>query len=252
MKKNLLFILITLFLSCKKEASINDLSREKWNGKIKTITSSTYFYDSTKADPHLGELINKSIRTFNMDGNETSVTYVNKEDRVESIKQNSYNDKKQKISAKETDQDNNTLNSFEFKYDKNDLLVEVNTTDFTTNQKSKQINTFDPMRNLIGSISYKGDNEIDFKAENKYDDKNQLIEEKIFLPDGTMDYKAITSYDEKGRAATNTGYANDGTVIWVLKNDYKVFDKDGNWLLKNIIRDGKAINVVQVQIEYYP
>ena len=252
MKKYLIIILCILHVACKKEIPSSDLQKEKWNGKIKSITTSTFYYDSLKAEPHLGKLFNKTIREFNTEGNETTSTFVNEEDEVESVKKFSYNSLKLKVVSTEMDEEGNLLMKTVFNYDKKNHLVELLSTDLITNQVTKQENIFDDKNNLISSTTYKNTNEIDFVAKNKYNEKNQMIEECIILPDNTIDYKAITTYNDKGYVIRNKGYASDGSQLWELFDDYKLFDKEGNWLLKYIFRDGKPINVVQIQIAYYP
>jgi len=253
MIKRYLFILLPfLWAACNNGVPVSDLQLEKWNGKIKSITMSTYYYDSTKAAPYLGKLINKSIREFNNDGNETSYTYINEEDEIESIRKNNFDQNNIKTESKESDEEGNLLYTTKYTYDKNFNLVEVSTTEHNTNAITKQVNLFDKLNNLIGTTGYKGNNEVDFKADYKYNEKNQLIEEKIFLADGTMDYRADNKYDDKGRILSNTGFANDSSRLWQIRYDYKVFDKEENWLLRNVYRDSLLIKVEQVQIEYYP
>jgi hypothetical protein len=213
---------------------------------------SAFFYDSTKAVPHLGKLINKSIREFNSDGNENSYTYINEEDEVESIRINLFNEEKIKTESKESDEEGNLLYTTKYSYDKNFNLVEIRTTEHNTNTITKQVNYFDKLANLTATTGYKSNNEVDFNAEYKYNDKKQLIEEKIFLADGTLDYRANNKYDEKGRIINNTGFAKDSSQLWRIRYDYKVFDKEENWLLRNVYRDSILIKVEQVQIEYYP
>jgi len=252
MKKIYFLIALSFLFACKKDSDSNDLTKEKWNGKIKTITTSTFFYDSTKAVPHLGEMINKSIREFNLNGNEISLTLVNEDDEVATIKKSSYNEKNLKTESKEMDKEGNLLYSMTYNYDNSNNLIEINTTEYNTNQQYKQVNAFDKMKNLIGTTAFKDNNEIDFRAENSYDEKNHLIEERFFLPDGTMDYQTKLSYDNKERLISYIGFANDSSKIWEIKNAYKILDKEGNWILQQIYKDGKPINVIQVQIEYYP
>lgn len=253
MIKRYLFILLPfLWAACNNGVPVSDLQLEKWNGKIKSITMSTYYYDSTKAAPYLGKLINKSIREFNNDGNETSYTYINEEDEIESIRKNNFDQNNIKTESKESDEEGNLLYTTKYTYDKNFNLVEVSTTEHNTNAITKQVNLFDKLNNLIGTTGYKGNNEVDFKADYKYNEKNQLIEEKIFLADGTMDYRADNKYDDKGRILSNTGFANDNSRLWQIRYDYKVFDKEENWLLRNVYRDSLLIKVEQVQIEYHP
>jgi hypothetical protein len=241
-----------MLVSCSKKTPVSDLQQEKWNGKIKSITVSTFFYDSTKAAPHLGKLINKSIREFNTDGNEISCAFINEEDELESIRITSFNKDKLKTESKENDEEGNLLYTTKYTYDKNFNLEEVSTTEHNTNANTKQVNLFDNLNNLTGTTGYKGSNEVDFKADYKYNEKNQLIEEKIFLADGTLDYRANNRFDEKGRMISNTGFAKDSSQLWRIRYDYKVFDKEENWLLRNVYRDSVLIKVEQVQIEYYP
>ncbi len=251
MKKYFYLVISVLLISCGKNTPISDLQQEKWNGKIKTITTSTFFYDSTKAAPHLGKLINKSIREFNTEGNEISYTYINEEDEVESIRKSSFNEEKIKTESKGKDEEGNLLYTTTYKYDKKHNLIEISTTEHITNSATKQINLFDEKNNLISSTVYKENNEINFMATNKYDSLNQLTEEKIYLADSTLDYRAINDFDNKGRLVKNSGFAKDNTKLWELKYDYKIYDKEGNWLLKDIYRDNRLIKVEQVQIEYY-
>ena len=251
MKKYFYLVISVLIISCGKNTPISDLQQEKWNGKIKTITTSTFFYDSTKAAPHLGKLINKSIREFNTEGNDISYTYINEEDEVESIRKSSFNEEKIKTESKGKDEEGNLLYTTTYKYDKKHNLIEISTTEHITNSVTKQINLFDEKNNLISSTVYKENNEINFMATNKYDSLNQLTEEKIYLADSTLDYQAVNDYDDKGRLFKNTGFAKDNTRLWELKYDYKIYDKEGNWLLKDIYRDNRLIKVEQVQIEYY-
>jgi hypothetical protein len=251
--KKIYFLIALLFLfACKKNSDSSDLIKEHWNGKIKSITISTFFYDSTKAAPHLGKLINKSIREFNTDGNEISCTFINEEDELESIRNISFNEDNVKTESKENDEEGNLLYTTKYTYDKNFNLVEVNTTEHNTNTITKQVNYFDKLANLTATTGYTSNNEVDFNAEYKYNDKKQLIEEKIFLADGTLDYRADNRFDEKGRMISNTGFARDSSQLWQIRYDYKVFDKEENWLLRNIYRDSVHIKVEQVQIEYHP
>jgi hypothetical protein len=233
--KKIYFLIALLFLfACKKNSDSSDLIREHWNGKIKSITISTFFYDSTKAVPHLGKLINKNIREFNPDGNEINCTFINEEDELESIRNISFNEDNVKTESKENDKEGNLLYTTKYTYDKNFNLVEVNTTEHNTNTITKQVNYFDKLANLTATTGYTNNNEVDFNAEYKYNDKKQLIEEKIFLADGALDYRADNKYDEKGRMISNTGFANDSSRLWQIRYDYKVFDKEENWLLRNI------------------
>jgi hypothetical protein len=251
--KKIYFLIALLFLfACKKNSDSSDLIKEHWNGKIKSITISTFFYDSTKAAPHLGKLINKSIREFNPDGNEISCTFINEEDELESIRNISFNEDNVKTESKENDKEGYLLYTTKYTYDKNFNLVEISTTEHNTNTITKQVNYFDKLANLTATTGYTSNNEVDFKAEYKYNDKKQLIEEKIFLADGALDYRADNKYDEKGRMISNTGFANDSSQLWQIRYDYKVFDKEENWLLRNIYRDSVLIKVEQVQIEYHP
>jgi hypothetical protein len=252
MKKYFYLVISVLLISCGKNTPISDLQQEKWNGKIKTITISTFFYDSTKAAPHLGKLINKSIREFNTYGNEISNTFINEEDEVESIRNISFNEEKIKTESKGKDEEGNLLYTTTYKYDKKHNLIEISTTEHITNSVTKQINLFDEKNNLISSTVYKENNEINFMATNKYDSLNQLTEEKIYLADSTLDYRADNRFDEKGRMISNTGFAKDSSQLWQIRYDYKVFDKEENWLLRNIYRDRVLIKVEQVQIEYHP
>ena len=117
--KRYFYLAISIFLiSCSKNSPTSDLQQEKWNGKIKTITTSTFFYDSTKAAPHLGKLINKSIREFNVDGNEINYSFINEEDELESVRKNTFNADKIKTESKETDEEGNLLYITAYKYDK--------------------------------------------------------------------------------------------------------------------------------------
>ena len=252
MKKYFYLVILLFVISCSKKTPVSDLQLEKWNGKIKSITMSTYYYDSTKAAPYLGKLINKSIRDFNLDGNESSFTYINEEDEIETIRKNSFDKKNIKTESKESDEEGNLLYTTKYSYDKNFNLVEISTTEHNTNTIAKQVNVFDKLNNLIGTTGYKGNNEVDYKADYKYNEKNLLIEEKIFLADGTMDYRADNKYDDKGRILSNTGFANDSSRLWQIRYDYKIFDKEENWLLRNVYRDSLLIKVEQVQIEYHP
>ena len=252
MKKYCYLVISVLLISCGKNTPISDLQQEKWNGKIKTITISTFFYDSTKAAPHLGKLINKSIREFNTYGNEISNTFINEEDEVESIRNISFNEEKIKTESKGKDEEGNLLYTTKYTYDKNFNLVEVNTTEHNTNTNTKQVNYFDKLANLTATTGYTSNNEVDFNAEYNYNDKKQLIEEKIFLADSTLDYRADNRFDEKGRMISNTGFAKDSSQLWQIRYDYKVFDKEENWLLRNIYMDSVLIKVEQVQIEYHP
>lgn len=251
--KRYFYLAISIFLiSCNKNSPTSDLQQEKWIGKIKTITTSTFFYDSTKAAPHLGKLINKSIREFNVDGNEISYKFINEADELESIRKNSFNADQLKSESKETDEEGNLLYSTIYKYDKKKNLIEISTTEHATSSVMKQKNLYDKKNNLISSTGYKGNNEIDFMATNKYDSLSQLTEEKIYLADSTLDYRAVNSYDDKGRLVKNVGFAKDNTRLWEIKYDYKIYDKEGNWLLREVYRDSILIKVEQVQIEYYP
>ncbi len=252
MKKIYFLIALSFLFACKNDLDLSDLTKEKRNGKIKTISTSSFYYDSTKAEPHLGKMFNKSIREFNLNGNEISLTLVNEDDEVASIKKSSYNEKNLKTESKEVDKEGNLLYSMNYKYDNSNNLIEINTTEYNTNQQYKQVNVFDKKKNLIGTTAFKDNNEIDFRAENIYDEKNHLIEERFFLPDGTMDYRTKSSYDDKERLVSYMGFANDSSKIWQIKNAYKIFDKEGNWILQQVYKDGKPINVIQVQIEYYP
>ena len=244
-------LIILIAAACNNETTLNDLQKEKWNGKIKSITTSTFFYDSTKAEPHLGKLINKTIRLFNESGNETSCTLVNEEDEVESIKKYGYNKNNLKSELKETDEEGNLLSTANFSYNKNQLISEIISVDNNTNETNRLVNNYDKNNNISFSISYNGKNEMEYKIENSYDDSKQLIEERIFLGNGQLDYKSTYLYDEKGRVTINRGYASDRSKLWEIKNEYTSFDKEGNWIAKHIFKDGKLINVVQVQIEYF-
>jgi hypothetical protein len=251
--KKIYFLIALLFLfACKKNSDSSDLIKEHWNGKIKSITISTFFYDSTKAAPHLGKLINKSIREFNTYSNEISCTFINQEDELESIRNISFNEDNVKTESKENDEEGNLLYTTKYTYDKNFNLIEVSTTEHNTNIITKQVNYFDKLANLSATTGYTSNNEVDFKTEYKYNDKKQLIEEKIFLADGILDYRADNKYDKKGRMISNTGFARDSSQLWQIRYDYKVFDKEENWLLRNIYRDSVLIKVEQVQIEYHP
>lgn len=161
-------------------------------------------------------------------------------------------------------------------YDSNNKMIEVQTYDSENNLINIQSNTYDENGNNIEMLSKKPGSENGWRSVYKYNYDNKINEQFRYKPDGSLKDRRTYAYDEDGNESTQFMFNPDGSYTkfvseydemsnltiqnWFNEQDEQthqtsfeyVYDKNGNWITKKRSSNGELSMVWERQIEYYP
>jgi len=207
-----LYILFTApFSSFSTDEKVNDWTREKLKGEVKTLREITY-------SPVNKKRIFKRLKT-KIDGESYKKVFSKEGNKTEEI---TYNYE-------------GSLDFYViYKYDENQNIIEFCEYSSDSSLKNKWIRKYDSNQNLIES-----NKNGSFKQTYKYDDKGNRIE-RIFLENNSLatrfSYRETYRYDDKGNKTERYRYSLDDSII--LKETYK-YDEKRNMIEWNYYRSSE-------------
>tara|TARA_B100001769_G_C22038841_1_gene558274 strand:+ start:54 stop:650 length:597 start_codon:yes stop_codon:yes gene_type:complete len=197
MKKLILLLFISLLSSCDNKQ--NSLKEMKLNGKVNSVTQTTYSAVEKFREPERDEFLFETEYVFDKDG---------------------FYKKWESFSA-----DGELLSKAKPKYDDDGNMKEFK--------------------------YYNSENELLNKQYCKYDSDGNMIEHKYYS-DGKLNHKVNYKWDDDGLFITQfKQYDMDGKLIIKLKYKYNDFDNKKNWQERIGYERGKAVEIMERDIEYY-
>ena len=213
-KTILLFFVTIILLSCSNKNVENDLKKYHLKGKVKSFSEISY-----KAVMNSGKIV-KGERSRAFGDNDVYVKF-NKKGYV--IEKKFY--KKDTLDYRE-----------EFKYDKNDRIIEKIGYGPDGSFYWRYVNDYDSNGNKTTLTSYESDGTIDWFYTYKYDKHNHLIEETSYNSDKSLDYKITYNYDDKGNMIEKNMYKPDGSLDY---RHTKTYYKNGKVIEEKIYKKSK-------------
>jgi hypothetical protein len=230
---------------------MNSLDEDNINGKVKTITTNYYFVVEKFGEAQKGDLFQKSILHYNVQGNKISQDSYSKEGSLLGKVIYKYDDLGNNIEYGNYDKNGNKLSFTTFKYDnKGNLIKYIN---YYSNGGLAGSGTYkyDNEGNRIESMSFNADSSLNFSAFYKYDIKGNCIEKKQLDKNSNLKMTTIYTYDDKENILTENGYSPNNQLIVTEAYQYKEFDEKSNWLKEVIITENKPYNIIERTIEYF-
>jgi hypothetical protein len=128
-------------------------------------------------------------------------------------------------------------------FQKGNSYFEVDTSDGRSIDSIIVIQNFDNNGNIISSIHYDKDGEIEYKSTNTYNNSNKLIDFIRYDKYGSMELKSHNEYDNKGKLliSTSIDLNNKSTEITTIKydgdisNEIIVSDNNKKIISKNVL-----------------
>ena len=241
----------------------------KLKGKVKTYRILDYRIDE-QGKPFRGN--SELLTEFNPKGRTTKML-INNNGVIMSY-HDTYNDQGYLIESVSKDEDNKTLSTNLYEYDKegnrvrHDLLTDKGDIFMSTfskyNEKhqlieksncvggvcdEKSIFTYDDKGYLIQEDKYKKD-ELSTKTLYKNDAQGNPIERLTYDAEGKLLKKITSTYDKEGNETENIVYKGDGTIAQ-KKNYVYQYDKKRNWIKKTESENGELSLIIQQKFEYY-
>gem|GEM_PF-4020693 len=290
---NLILVILSLF-SCKKSPHKprNDLEKMRLFGKVKQVIERTfskqYYFEDPEADPKL-KLYVKDITKFNLDGNieETRTIYYDVSDSLtqtlnqnktiflydkngfliteyntmDSLREKRFNyDDLGNLKKIQWFLNSTPLNEkYEYKYDRNDHLIEEMEWDTTEIPKIKKIHKYDNQGHKRETTVYKRNREgqliFNSKSNYTYDSLGTIIETLLFYRNDPATKSSFT-YDSYGNTILSVRYNSQG-VITNRDSSFYEYDHYKNWIkkmdysIRSSFYDPLLIGIEQRVIDYY-
>lgn len=227
--------MILTFGSCSSEKKENDWTKEKLNGKVKSLTEYSYAAIQNNGKIEKGPRENEAMSDF----------------------QNKYGEHGNIIERNEYKPDGSLLGSYSYKFGSNNKIISGTEMRYYDGKiTSKNLPKYEDGNRVSGSI-YTADGKIDRKYTSKndkegnrtelefYDAKDSLvsrgtykydkdgngIESKLYNPDGSEHSKVTFKYDKDGNEIEAIYTSKDGNFDYHYISKY---DKDGNKLERKI------------------
>jgi YD repeat-containing protein len=161
-----------------------------------------------------------------------------------------YDDKGNKITEKNYNNENKLSSSTAYKYDDKGNMTEEDRINDENKVFRKMLYKYDPQGNPTEKLDLEGD-KLKSKITYSYNDKGQKTKEDKYDGDGSLNYSMVYTYDKSGNM---TGYSlNKPTDKKASAKTvkYESFDKKGNGQKTTIIENGKTTQFIDQEVTYY-
>jgi hypothetical protein len=269
-----LLIITLLFVSCVTDKIKNDLTKDNFLGKVKSVREFTY-------DPveKFGKIIKREISKrygnqtkFNENGNQIEINRYNSDGRLNYKKTYKYDDRGYKTETNEYgfygslrgkstyEYDDKGNQTKENNYNSDGSLDYQKTYEYDDKgNKTKQISDgylnekwtyeYDDKGNLTDYKNYFHDS-LKYIFSLKYDDNGNNTEWNKYNSNGSFYMKSSLKYDDKRNLTELNSYRPDGSINFKITNKYE-FDQVGNWTKQIQSKGAKPTYVKEREIEYY-
>lgn len=194
------------------------------------------------------KLVDKVTYVYDDAGNLTGENLYLNNDEVVIKNAYKYNGNNQKVSYTRYNKDSELLFNTQYEYKGDNLILEETRGKEDKIEYSKKM-TYDDDGNMLSKISYDSYEDSETIEKFVYDDKGNKITWDV-QKNGEPFLKINYSYNEKGDLNGLSTYNNSGKIIEERKYKYD-YDKEGNWIKKNIYINGELKFVEQREITYY-
>jgi len=282
MNKLFLLTLVLICFGCRpdKKEIKNDLIESGIKGKVKTVQRSKFSVYEDFGEIVKDTLIEKSLMTFNEQGNileskspnyHIEVKYDKNGNKAEFILYNidgigegrgsaKYDDKKNMIESSEFDSEGKMTKKSKSSYGYNEKGKIINQSNFNSDDEISNVIKFiyNNQDNLIEEDRYDSENKLIERKTYKYNDKTIKIEEKEYSQEGDL-YRIIT-YNDNGDITKEMLYNSKGVAY--PKQIFSYDDKgnaieresyfsDGELDFTEVIKYDNHNNAIET-IRYYP
>lgn len=204
MKTIILLIVAIILFSCNKnEIEIPLRIKDDANKGIKVLTESRYSAINTNGEVVKGDLLSKSVKRYNEDGN--ILEYL-------SYGNNGF----------QKDNEISLLDNLTYKYDERGYLTEILSQVEHIMAPSKWVYKNDRYGYEVEMNAYFKDGSLSYKSTSKYDAKGNMVEQN--WNEGKETSKQICTYDTENNLIERNEYYN-GSEISSLQTTYKYDDK---------------------------
>jgi hypothetical protein len=212
-----------------KEKLKKDWGKMNLRGKVNEVYESDYTvvtYSSNGQDK--GEELNSVKSIFDANGNLVEETH--------------YGPPKGKVLIRKY--------TIAYKYDDNGNRTEAEYKDYGGTFFAKIIYKCDDKGNIIEENLLKSDGTPYDKFTYAYDSTGKVIQKNKFNLDGSLFFKSIIKYNNSGDQIEEIAFKSDGSLLQKDSCIYIEFDKNMNWIKKNIYNEGGAVHKERV-IAYF-
>jgi hypothetical protein len=115
----------------------------------------------------------------------------------------------------------------------------------------KVVRVYDAKGNQVEYQMYNKHDSLERRETFKYDDKDNEIEWCTYNSTGKLESKTTVKYGDKGNISESEMVTERGSSSDHYANHYDNFDKEGNWLKKVSMANGKPEIIEERVIEYY-
>lgn len=276
------FILCMAIACSRDKKKDTDLGNMQLKGKVNTLKVTTYNAYEKFGEPQKGEQEGDEIRyTFNEKGYKTEKCRYTPEGKLQSKKTYTY-DERGRLAEKTTEHKEGSIRHEYFYEDGN--LVKMLEYDTKGAFSIKYRYGYDEKGRNVEENTYKADGSHMGKKVYRYDRDGRRDEERTYLNDSESIYiqksmkynvrhhlveEQVTHVEEKRHetnrsliSKVNYKYNDDGikTEKKVFDPEKKIenlytysytFDKKGNWIKKNIVKDGTPTLIMEREISYF-
>lgn len=284
MKTIMLMIVAIILFSCNKnEIEIPLRIKDDANKGIKVLTESRYSAINTNGEVIKGDLVSKSVKRYNEDGNVLEyISFGNngfqKNNQISMVGKLTYKYDERGYLIEMLTQGEHIMapSKWVYKNDKHGYEIEMNayfkdgslsyksTSKYDTKgnmvernwnegkETSKQICTYDTENNLIERNEYYNGSEISsLQTTYKYDDRGNAIEFLAVNANVHFYTRETYEYDAKGNKIVITSYDTSGKASAISNYKYLNQDNAGNWGRQDCYLNGVIEWITEREIVYY-
>jgi hypothetical protein len=220
---SLLFFTGCFFLfACSSEAVKNSLTEQNLNGRVKSLTETTYPVDSTgKITDSI--FLEQIMYRYNSKGNKIAEIHYYP-DSLNELATFKYNLSGKKVEKRWRDTNNEIDHLATFRYDKKGNNIEKRWSETDGSLMKKEIYLYD-------------------------ENGNKTAEEIISIEDTTSERRTF-SFDNRHNLIEEIRYSSDDSIPRRYSYKYLEFDKEGNWLKRMQYQKSIPLTITLRKIEY--
>jgi len=243
--KNILVVILVLFIGCNENKAQNDLSELNIKGKVSSIKEFRYDTKEKFGEIIKSEVWSTEITTFNSFGNIVKCVYNNDNHFQEEL----YFYDSKGLKLRKEIKSNTQFNIIKYKYNEG-RNVEQDFFDESGKLELKIKYNYNKNGDILEDLTYNGDGSLSSKVSYKYDGSKNMTEALCLDDNGNQLFKTKITYDSNGNQLTSSESNNREGFINDVTNTY-TFDKNKNWITQAVHKNGKFLFYFEREINYY-
>jgi hypothetical protein len=250
MKIKAIIVISTCIFSFQvMHSQVNDLKKLTLHGNVKSLRERFYKPVTKEGNIEKGELEYSYFNTFNNLGNKTDDLKYSADGKIDKTYAYKYDSLGRRIEQNQFTSDGKLSRRIIYKYDEKGNITEDNSYNHEGSFDKKYTYKYDSQRNVIEDNSFDSSHKLLKKFTYDYDGSGNKSESSQYTADGKPDKKSVYKYDMNRNIIEETITTPDG--MQVRYTYLYEFDKKYNWTRKIKFSEGKAVNLVEREIEYY-